>query len=123
MIASRKTWASLEAAMARSCGVEGVRVDRAADLAEAIRKGDQRHIAGVRVDPWDAFKAITVPCLVLRGELSDILSAEIVERMAIAKPDLKSAVIPNRGHAPLLDEPASLAAIDTFLEQLPKRGA
>lgn len=27
------------AAMARSCGVEGVRVDRASDLAEAIRKG------------------------------------------------------------------------------------
>jgi acetolactate synthase-1/2/3 large subunit len=27
------------AAMARSCGVEGVRVDRAADLGEAIRKG------------------------------------------------------------------------------------
>src|SRR3954469_10756616 len=27
------------AAMARSCGVEGVRIDRAADLAEAIRKG------------------------------------------------------------------------------------
>ncbi len=27
------------AAMARSCGVEGVRVDRAADLAEAVRKG------------------------------------------------------------------------------------
>lgn len=93
------------------------------NIAEAIRKGDQRHIAGVRVDPWDAFRAITVPCLVLRGELSDILSAEIVERMAVAKPDLKSAVIPNRGHAPLLDEPASLAAIDTFLEQLPKRGA
>jgi acetolactate synthase-1/2/3 large subunit len=27
------------AAMARSAGVEGVRVDRAADLAEAVRKG------------------------------------------------------------------------------------
>ena len=25
--------------MARSCGVEGVRVDRAADIAEAIKKG------------------------------------------------------------------------------------
>ena len=25
--------------MARSCGVEGVRVDRAADIGEAIRKG------------------------------------------------------------------------------------
>src|SRR4029078_8924944 len=27
------------AAMARACGVEGVRVDRAADIGEAIRKG------------------------------------------------------------------------------------
>ena len=25
--------------MARSCGVDGVRIDRAADLAEAIRRG------------------------------------------------------------------------------------
>jgi pimeloyl-ACP methyl ester carboxylesterase len=93
------------------------------NIAEAIRKGDQRRIAGVQVDPWDAFGAMTMPCLVLRGELSDILSANIVERMTLVKPELKSAVIPNRGHAPLLDEPASLAAIDTFLEQLPQHRA
>src|SRR5205085_10830204 len=31
------------AAMARSAGVEGVRVDRAADLAEAVRKGTDAH--------------------------------------------------------------------------------
>ncbi len=92
-------------------------------IAVAIRKGDQRHIAGVEIDPWAAFRSITAPCLVLRGELSDILSAEIVKRMLKVKPDLKTAVIPNRGHAPLLDEPASLAAIDTFLEQLPQQGA
>jgi len=34
------------------------------------------------------------------------------------KPDMQRALIPNRGHAPLLDEPESLAAIDSFLENL-----
>ncbi len=89
------------------------------NIGEAIRKGDMSRIAGLQVDPWAAFGAITMPCLVLRGELSDILSADIVERMSRVKPDLQQAVIPKRGHAPLLYEPESLAAIDTFLEQLP----
>lgn len=88
------------------------------NIIEAIRQGDQSRIAGVRVDPWAAFAAMTMPGLVLRGALSDILSADIVERMRTVKPDLKSAVIPNRGHAPLLFEPDSLAAIDRFLEQV-----
>ena len=91
------------------------------NIAEAIRKGDLSRIAGIQVDPWTAFRAITMPCLVLRGELSDILSADIVERMTRVKPDLQRAVIPKRGHAPLLYEPESLAAIDWFLEQLPSR--
>jgi len=88
------------------------------NIIEAIREADQSRIAGVHVDPWAAFEAMTMPCLVLRGELSDILSAGIVERMKSVKPDLKTAVIPNRGHAPLLYERASITAIDTFLEQL-----
>jgi len=85
------------------------------NIGEAVRKGDLSRIAGIQVDPWVAFKAMTMPCLVLRGELSDILSDEIVERMAVAKPDLVKAVIPGRGHAPLLNEPASLEAITGFL--------
>lgn len=89
------------------------------NIGEAIRKGGQSRIAGIRVDLWAVFGAVTMPCLVLRGEFSDILSAETVERMKTVKPDLKKAVIPNRGHAPLLYEPESLAAIDLFLDQLP----
>ena len=88
------------------------------NIVEAIRKGDLSRIAGIQVDPWAVFGAISMPCLVLRGELSDILSAEIVERMSVVKPDLQKAVIPNRGHAPLLNESEPLAAIDTFLGQL-----
>jgi pimeloyl-ACP methyl ester carboxylesterase len=88
------------------------------NIGEAIRKGDLSQIAGIQVDPWTAFKGVTMPCLVLRGELSDILSAEVVERMADVKPDLATAVIPNRGHAPLLHESGPLAAIDGFLDNL-----
>ena len=93
-------------------------LDHDPKIIEAIRKGDQSRIAGVHVDPWAAFGAMTMPCLVLRGELSDILSTDIVERMTAVNPDLINAVIPNRGHAPLLYESESLAAIDTFLQQL-----
>jgi pimeloyl-ACP methyl ester carboxylesterase len=52
---------------------------------------------------------------VIRGALSDLLSAATVERMAREKPDLQSVTVPNRGHTPLLDEPECIAAIDAFL--------
>lgn len=72
-------------------------------------------VRGVPLDPWDSFRAITMPCLVLRGATSDILSEEIIDRMQTVKPDLVRATIPGRGHAPLLDEPESMSAIDAFL--------
>lgn len=77
-----------------------------------------RTIRGVPIDPWDAFRAIRVPCLVLRGETSDILSEAIIDRMQVVKPDLVRVTITRRGHAPFLDEPESLAAIDAFIESL-----
>lgn len=75
-------------------------------------------IARAPVDLWDAFRAVSMPCLVLRGELSDFLSREIMERMVAVKPGLAQVLIPKRGHAPLLDEVESVTAIDWFLELL-----
>lgn len=77
-----------------------------------------RKIRGIPLDPWASFKALSMPCLVLRGKTSDILSEEIIDRMQEVKPDLVRATIPGRGHAPLLDEPESLSAIDAFLAGL-----
>jgi len=77
-----------------------------------------KKVKGVPVDAWVSYQAVSMPCLVLRGESSDILSAETVTKMRAIKPDLATATIPGRGHAPLLDEPASLAAIDAFLGSL-----
>jgi len=70
-------------------------------------------------DPWQVFDALRgTPLLVLRGELSDILSADTLERMKKRHPDLKAVTVSNRGHAPLLDEPESVAAIDSFIGDL-----
>ena len=89
------------------------------NVYRVFHEGKLKQVAGSPVDPWDAFRAVSMPCLVLRGELSDFLSKEIVERMLAVKPDLIQALILRRGHAPLLNETESITAIDTFLEQLP----
>jgi pimeloyl-ACP methyl ester carboxylesterase len=99
------------------------------NVGEAIRRGAKaikvltwmrklgllRYIQGVPIDPWDSFRAVSMPCLVLRGAISDILSEEIIDRMVQVKPDLQRVTIPNRGHTPMLDETEALQAIDAFL--------
>jgi pimeloyl-ACP methyl ester carboxylesterase len=68
---------------------------------------------------WAAYDALpAIPVLLLRGELSDLLSTVCAEEMCRRRPSLLCTEVPNRGHAPLLDEPASLGAIDAFLEKL-----
>jgi pimeloyl-ACP methyl ester carboxylesterase len=67
---------------------------------------------------WSLFAALKQPVLVLRGALSDLFSADVVESMRARHPDLTEVEIPNRGHAPLLDEPESIAAIDAFLRRV-----
>ncbi len=68
---------------------------------------------------WPAFRALRrFPVLAIRGDLSDILSLETFERMAAEKPDLIAITLAGVGHAPLLDEPESVSAIDDFLDRL-----
>ena len=68
---------------------------------------------------WPAYRALRhFPVLAIRGGLSDILSLETFGRMALEKPDLVSITLAGVGHAPLLDEPESLSAIDDFLDRL-----
>ena len=75
--------------------------------------------SAVPPDLWPAFDALKpLPTLVIRGELSDILARDCVSEMRSRKPDLVFAEIPNRGHAPILDEPGSIAAIDQFLGEV-----
>lgn len=67
-------------------------------------------------DLWPLFENMTtIPMLVVRGEISDILAPACVARMRELSPTLRVAEVPDRGHAPMLDEPAAVAAIDDFL--------
>ena len=70
-----------------------------------------------KVDLWPLFNALgQTPLLVVRGECSDLLSAAALEKMHQAVPNMKSVTVPGVGHAPMLDEPEAVAAIDEFLD-------
>lgn len=58
------------------------------------------------------------PALLIRGEISDVITAPIAARMKAAAPRLEEAVIPSVGHAPMLTEPAALDAVRAFLTRL-----
>jgi pimeloyl-ACP methyl ester carboxylesterase len=65
---------------------------------------------------WLAFEALRdVPMLLVRGALSELLSAETVRQMAVRNPAMKAITVPQVGHAPTLDEPEVRAAIHDLL--------
>jgi pimeloyl-ACP methyl ester carboxylesterase len=78
-----------------------------------------RETAGQAADLWVLYRALNeVPTLAIRGELSDLLSADTLRRMKETKPDLQTLVVPRRGHAPTLDEPECRRAIAEFIEPI-----
>jgi pimeloyl-ACP methyl ester carboxylesterase len=78
-----------------------------------------RDVSTPTPDLWHAFQSLRqIPILTLRGELSDLLTQTTVSRMQQWYPSMSAVLVPNRGHAPTLNEPTSRAAIDRFLEKL-----
>lgn len=67
-------------------------------------------------DLWPFFRQLTMPMLIIRGALSDLLSTQTLARMRELRPDAQTVIVPGRGHAPTLEEPACRAAIVRFLE-------
>lgn len=71
------------------------------------------------VDMWPALDALKdVPVLSLRGELSDVLSRETQAEMARRLPMLTAVEVPRVGHAPSLDEPVAVDAIERLLQRI-----
>jgi pimeloyl-ACP methyl ester carboxylesterase len=90
------------------------------DYDPAIADGFKVAEAAPKIDMWPLFAALArKPLLVIRGERSELLRPETLERMNEAAPDTKSVTVPHVGHAPMLDEPEAAAAIDSFLDALP----
>jgi pimeloyl-ACP methyl ester carboxylesterase len=71
------------------------------------------------IDMWPFFQALAQkPLLVIRGGRSDLLTAESLAKMQEAAPAMRSAVVRGVGHAPELNEPEAVAAIDAFLGEV-----
>jgi pimeloyl-ACP methyl ester carboxylesterase len=74
--------------------------------------------AAPQVDLWPFFAAVAQkPLLVARGEHSDLLTADALAKMHAAAPQMQSVTVAGVGHAPMLNEPEAVAAIDEFLKQ------
>lgn len=70
-------------------------------------------------DLWGAFAGLkNVPSLAVRGALSDLFSAQTMERMKAEHPAMESVTVPNVGHAPTLEEPEAAEAIDQLLARI-----
>jgi pimeloyl-ACP methyl ester carboxylesterase len=84
--------------------------------ADPLIREPLRDTSRAAPDLWPLWSALArVPILAIRGAHSDILSVATLARMQRGKPDLQALTVANRGHAPLLDEPECVAAIDQFL--------
>ncbi|QYJ08235.1 alpha/beta fold hydrolase [Qipengyuania flava] len=85
-------------------------------LAEPILASPE---AAAPVDLWPAFKALTdKPLLLLRGGLSQLLAPATFEQMQKVASGAEAVTVPQVGHAPMLDEPEALAAIDRLLARV-----
>ncbi len=77
-------------------------------IADQIRANAPR-----AVEMWDLWERIRIPVLAIRGEASDLLLPETLQRMEAQ--GAKSLVVPGAGHAPALTDRRSQDAIAAFL--------
>ena len=95
------------------------------DIAQAFKPPDGEPVPPPP-DLWPLFAGLAVapdkterPLLLVRGALSDLLATETADKMKQVAPHMAFAEVPNVGHAPMLDEPLALTAIDFWLKHTP----
>jgi pimeloyl-ACP methyl ester carboxylesterase len=86
-------------------------------IAEPLAKVD----AAAQADLWPGVDALAgKPVLILRGALSDLFSDETLGAMSARLAGAQTVTIASVGHAPTLDEPEAVAAIERLLTRVAK---
>lgn len=67
------------------------------------------------IDLWSVWSNVQCPVLVIRGERSDVLPAEVAEQMTTSGPRATLAVLPGIGHAPTLMSGDQVALVSEWL--------
>lgn len=92
---------------------DGLQINYDPKLREAVLSAGAQPVP----DLWPLFDALEgIPLATIRGANSDLLSAETLAEMQRRRPDMITAVVPDRGHVPFLDEPEALDAIHSLLK-------
>ena len=108
-------WLAMAKRLYRLTGAGRIVLDYDLKIAEPLR------VPGNEAGPdmWRALERLAgIPTLVVRGGASDILRADVAERMVDAIGTAELVTIPDTGHAPTLDEPEARAAIDRLLARV-----
>ena len=84
-----------------------------------LRNAVEEQGAQVAPDLWPYFDAMAgLPLACIRGENSDLLSQATLDEMTARRRDMIVATAMGRGHIPFLDEPESIAALQTWIEAM-----
>ena len=69
------------------------------------------------LDVWDAYDAVEAKTMLIRGQNSDVLAADIAEEMTRRGPKPTLHTIADCGHAPTLADAAQISLLRDFLAQ------
>lgn len=82
-------------------------------IAEPMQRASSSEL---QPDLWPGIEALGgKPMLLLRGALSDVLSEQTLGKMEAMLPGAEALTLAGIGHAPTLDEPEAVAAIERLL--------
>lgn len=84
-------------------------------IAEPMGKETPDTIKASEVLLWTAFEAFQQPVLIVRGELSDLLTPDTVQDMLARNSQAHALTVPGVGHAPTLRNDDQIAPIVQFL--------
>ena len=106
-------WQAMARRLCRTSDGGSIRFDYDPAIAEPFRRATERQ----NVDMWPLFDALAKhPVLVVRGERSELFAAATLKAMAERSANVTMVTVAGAGHAPELDEPEAVAAIDALLE-------
>jgi pimeloyl-ACP methyl ester carboxylesterase len=94
---------------------EGLKINYDPALRDAVLAAGTQPMP----DLWPLFDALDgLPLALIRGANSNLLSKATTKEMRRRRPDMIFADVPDRGHVPFLDEPASVAVLKAWTEAL-----
>jgi pimeloyl-ACP methyl ester carboxylesterase len=101
-------WAEMARFSARTLPDGKLALNYDPKIAESIRAQEPKE-----TEIWGFWERIRIPVLAIRGEQSDLLLPETLQRMAAS--GARSLIVPGAGHAPALSNAATIGPIAAFL--------